>query len=115
MAKDALTVLREARELISDPKRWTQNHFARDRRGEFISPIHPEAVCFCAGGALAKVDGTSFHNSEAHSSAWEALRHASKSLFGNSDPADVNDELGHAAVLRMFDAAIASAEKEARS
>lgn len=109
MAKDALTVLREARELISDPKRWTTGFFAKDADGRDVWWDYSGAVCWCAIGALNKVAGAP----EPHTAARKALRIGSERAFGETDPTLVNDGLGHVAVLRMFDAAIAFAEKEA--
>lgn len=110
MAKDALTVLREARELISDPKRWTRGAFARDVEGTRVRSAADEAVCWCAIGAYNRAAGGT-----KQLEAFRLLQRASDDLFGKDDPAEVNDEMDHAAVLRMFDAAIASAEKEAQS
>ncbi len=48
----ALEKFKAARELLSDPKRWTRYTSARDIDGEPISALHPKAVCFCFHGAL---------------------------------------------------------------
>lgn len=45
---DTLTVLRSARKLLSDPKRWTKGHYAQ--RNE-------DGACYCALGALRAAVG----------------------------------------------------------
>lgn len=111
MSKSALTVLREARELISDPKRWTQGAFARNASGCKTGILHADATCWCTAGALLKVS-EGFKDEVGQANDFldvAACQISSLGLVG------VNDELGHSAVLRMFDAAIASAEKEAQA
>jgi hypothetical protein len=62
-AFDTLPTLRAARALISDPRRWTQGQDqplfkgARDAQGRDCWPCDPEAVSWCATGAIAKVEG----------------------------------------------------------
>lgn len=114
MSKSALTVLREARELISDPKRWTTQGYARDSQGEFTSALSVRAVCWCAEGAVLRSASDPEKCFVPFDILNEVARRIPKKTSGNQIVA-VNDELGHAAVLRMFDAAIASAEKEAQA
>ena len=45
--------LREAAAAVD--KGWARGSFALDRDGGVISATHPEAVCWCAIGALQKV------------------------------------------------------------
>lgn len=52
----------KAWELIADPKRWTQERFARDATGSWVHPESGSAVCWCAKGALLSTyRGKSFH------------------------------------------------------
>lgn len=97
--------LRIGRRLIQSFDGWTQGTFARDATGASVSALDENAVCFCALGALRNVNGAS--------SASEYLWDAADKLFQTS-PIAVNDDIGHAAVLQMYDAAIAAAEAEAR-
>lgn len=53
MGKRAV-VLRNARELISDPTRWTKGAFARDREGTAVPVSLQSAQSFCAMGACMK-------------------------------------------------------------
>ena len=95
----ALEQLRDARALITDPAQWTEHTYARDRYGRAVDPCQPEAVCWCAYGALDR------QGADECSDAREYLRAAAEVLF-DSFPACVNDDDGHAAVLRMYDRAI---------
>lgn len=42
------------KELFSDPSRWTQGAFARDKDGNEVSPRSRKAVCWCLEGATEK-------------------------------------------------------------
>lgn len=101
----ALEQLRTARELLSDPTKWTRGEYARDRYGDAVPSAHAEAVCWCAYGALDRAGAGQFGD------AREYLRGAADKLF-DSFPACVNDEQGHADVLRMYDRAIELAEAQ---
>lgn len=45
-----------ARQLISDPRKWTKHAWARDARGEPCAPGDEAATCFCARGAIYYID-----------------------------------------------------------
>lgn len=47
--------LTQTRDLISDPKNWTQNTFARNKYGDPVPFFYKSAVCFCSIGALKRV------------------------------------------------------------
>ena len=94
-----------ARALIADPTRWTRYRLARTDTGKPVEVANPAACRFCAVGAIARVTGRrpvsgdeSYH-----------LSRAAHRLFGQ-DIVNVNDILGHAEVLRVYDEAIASAK-----
>ena len=100
-----LEILKKARELISDPSRWTQGTYARNSNGsqEFI--MSPAAVCFCTIGAVRRVCGD------------KSYGHALFSLAARlPDPplelSDFNDAPNrtHAEVLALFDKAIKAEE-----
>lgn len=100
----AVEALKAARELISDPKRWTQHHFSATTDGTPCDSQDPDARRFCALGAILRVRGVPLH-------ADRYLDEAGKKLFGmNVD--QVNDTLQHDDVLQMFDKAIQLAEAE---
>lgn len=97
-------ILRAARELISDPARWTKGACARDRKGEpLYAGYDPQAVRWCAFGAVEKIGRT---NRERFA-AVDVLNKASYSWL----PA-VNDNEGREAVISVYDRAIALAEQE---
>lgn len=98
--KDALIA---ARDLISDPKRWTQGVLARDSNGNNDSVYGETACSFCASGALLRVSRGFFT---------EAIR--ALMVADGQDPNDLeaptvpifNDTHTHAEVLALFDRAI---------
>lgn len=92
--------LREAKALISDPKRWCQGSYGKTADGEITLAKDPKAVAWCAVGACKKVGAMS-----------SILLAAADVLCEESD-IYVNDTLGHEATLEMFDLAIELAEKE---
>lgn len=98
-------VLQDAREVIADENRWTQNAWARDADGHDINEHKPEATCFCLLGALSVAAG-----------AWDSpiYRDAEKVLekIGVERPSTWNDAYGrtHAEVIDLLDRAIASLE-----
>ena len=98
-------VLTEARELISDPKRWTQGLYARDVRGNYTKWNSPEAACWCSAGAIAKVVGASTDSDIEYDPI--AKRAIKKLMYGiNSSIYKFNDSHTHAEVLTAFDKVI---------
>lgn len=51
----AIQTIIDARELISDPKKWTKGTDARNEKGDSVPSNAKDAVCFCMNGALARV------------------------------------------------------------
>lgn len=99
-------ILRAARALIADPLHWTTASMARDERGVPTYPRSRHAVCWCALGALAQ-QHYSLTTANAEN---EALCVAALELFGTRAIGSINDRHGHAAVLAVYDAAIAKAD-----
>lgn len=95
----ALEILKAAREKISIPEAWTQGTFARRADGHITTTTHPDAVCWCAAGAIHAVCPAE-HRGEAYREATVALR----SVVGAIAP--FNDAATHDEVLAAFDAAI---------
>lgn len=105
--KTKLEVLKEARELISVPERWTQDSSARDSYGEPVGPHSKYAVCWCSTGAIDKSCGGELGGLDLYRSATTSLREPMKL------PVIIyNDNHTHAEVLSMFDEAIRIAEME---
>jgi hypothetical protein len=98
-----LETLKAARQLITDPAKWTQGWFARNAAGENVNALSQSAVCFCALGALDKFNAVP----------------ATIDAITRQLPSDLvtiskfNDTHTHAEVLALFDAAIAELEGEA--
>lgn len=102
-----LELLQRARARIADVSHWTQFRFAESWDGEPTDPCSPESDKWCAWGALLKED-----ESESNSLS----SHAAKVLARNCPPSCpqtiwVNDRLGHEAVLKVYDRAIAELER----
>ena len=105
---DTVEILIQALGIISNPERWTQGTFARDITGDSRSYLSYAAVRFCAAGAIFKCirwDGA-FPVRAIQYLDEAALQMASSNSVG------VNDKLGHAAVIRMFERAIELARVE---
>lgn len=94
-------VLIAARAVIADPKNWTKGSFAKDANGHKRYAIAPEAVCWCALGAVMRVGA----NDVLFGAACYWLDGAAGTWMGG-----YNDAHTHAEVLEVFDRAIASAE-----
>lgn len=104
----AAEILRAARLKLSDRSRWTTAFLARNANGERVSCRSPEAVCFCAYGALkAETPGPTDECWVAESFLESAATEVDPMTNG---PADINDNLGYEAVIKMYDIAIAKAE-----
>lgn len=103
--------LRAARDLISNPARWTHGVIARDADDRPVYyPLDPAACSWCAVGAVRCAVGVSD----------ERLDHAIMALTAHLDENDTlsiasfNDTHGHAAVLDLFDRTIADLERDER-
>jgi glycogen synthase len=105
----AKEILVQARELISDENHWTVKGLARNKDHAFVAPSSNQATCWCAMGAICKVDtmpGWDFENlsSVALRASWHLDEVAERYCFASIT--NVNDHRGHAAVLAVFDEAI---------
>lgn len=117
---EAAEILKAARELISDPAHWLQNDFAADAAGIETESGMPDAVCFCAYGALNRVthtpDGMSIHL-DGKLPRDVAIR-TLIDVIGGREPhalAEFNDEHSHAEILSVFDKAIEFIESGANA
>lgn len=93
---------RVARALITNPAHWTQRADARTVEGLSVHPSDPRAVCYCGIGACERI---------AAGNTLRELKYVADQIYGLSI-VDVNDTIGHTAVLRMFDRAIELAHEE---
>lgn len=99
----SVELLKAARAKIADPKHWTRYRLARNARGNEVRPTNKRAVCWCAHGALRAVGIPLYAPEEI------LLFEAAGELF-KLEPYAVNDQRGHAAILGVYDLAIAKAE-----
>ena len=112
--RDPLAALRQARALIAEEASWTRSAPARRVRAprargpakwEPCAATDPSARRWCAAGALCAVSGR-----RRSAPGFAFLEAASLRLFGvGIGRANDDRRLGHADVLRCFDAAIAAA------
>jgi hypothetical protein len=99
-----LQIIERAKELIQDERHWCRGYLAVDDFGVSADPTASEAVKRCALGALVAA-GYQLTNNKvwAHELGSNALR----PLCGSNTIVLTNDHRGHAAVLSLFDGAIA--------
>lgn len=107
--KTALDILKAARELLSDAKRWGKHLTASDSWGNSVSPTSPSAHCWCVYGAIEKARSSMDDNDRAEVLLAKYLppKETGISTF--------NDRLttSHADILALFDRAIAAEERRA--
>ena len=120
-----LEILEKSKNLILDKKNWTRITFARDKDNRSVSPVNPEAVCFCALGALSKIcdcknviesnESISCGGREAYyylcMAANKIVVEGGRKFDGSNPVSWVNDVLHHQDVLDMYDSAIELAKK----
>jgi hypothetical protein len=99
------TALQRAQALIVSKRRWTTGEFAQDVAGHSIPVCHPEAVRFCAMGALWR---TTCIAGQVESPG-ELYMDSLAAEYGKDSGSEVNDWDGHAAVMRLYDLAISAA------
>jgi hypothetical protein len=96
-----------ARVMIRTPETWTTGYYAIDPAGLPIHPSEPLACRFCAFGAAQRV--TQCRNLTPATPRYVRVRAAlntSASALFSMHMNEVNEKLGHAAVLSVYDAAI---------
>lgn len=107
MIDATLHALVAIRTLIADPEDWTLGAWSRDESGCIVSTGSPVACRFCVEGArfFVCVD----FNDDAVEEVQDTITDASKALYGANEVV-VNDKLGHTAIMRVLDHAIATRE-----
>ena len=107
--RQIVSTLKKARKLIEKPENWCQGAFARDGRGAATDVGSRDACRWCARGAIRE---NTRDNWMLESLAFEALVLAVPKGTSMNSPVLFNDEPGrkHAAVLRLFDKALAKLE-----
>ena len=92
-------ILIAARAKIADKTNWCQENSAVNSHRIPVHPTNSNACAWCALGALEAA-------SPPHSYGSNLLYEAAYATHGLRSVVEVNDALGHAAVLQMYDAAI---------
>lgn len=109
-----VTILKQARQLISNPEAWTQKRAARDAEGKAVHWSCSSAVSFCAIGAINRtVVLLHPEGGRRDDAAWRVIDGAHNYLQKATPSVSValyNDEHTHEEVLAMFDKAIALAK-----
>lgn len=107
----ASEILTQARELLSDEKRWNQGYYALNESKAHREAEDVDAVCFCSLGALAKVAGRTTGN---YVNSGPDVDYLVKAVKGRhaSDVVIFNDSHDHAEVIEAFDKAIELAQKD---
>lgn len=104
--------LRAMRARLDDLGRWTAGAMARDARSAMVMPASPEAVCWCIIGAyyveVERYDPTDPEQADQRRyvsvSLLRALHSSAKRLYNDKEGLpNVNDVLGHRAVLAVLD------------
>lgn len=95
--------LREARALIE--RGWTQEYYARGKSGKGVDALGRHAVCFCATGALRRVNRIEWDNCEERGLLRKAV--GRNIIDWNDHPKRTQAE-----VLAAFDKAIELAEAQ---
>ena len=103
-------VLIEARELISDPERWSQRGYACDARGQTTMWDSPKAVSWCAFAAIRKAAGAVPENRREHNALVERAQDKLARVIGGRGVFWFNTSHTHAEVLAAFDRTIAEGE-----
>ena len=107
----AVAALKKAKRWLMMPGHWCKGAIARDAKGYEVADVSsPACVKRCAVGA-ARWQGEKAmarYYIEGH------VHGAARALYGKS-AADVNDENGLKAVLKVYDQAIEYAKKAAKS
>lgn len=110
-----------ARDKIIDPTSWTVDFMAINADDKMVSPFDKSAVCFCAVGSLRFVTNTPDNKKDQidnpnryiiYERTMSYLSEAAMKLFKTHYPTNVNDEIGHEAVIAMYNEAIRLVEKE---
>ena len=96
-------VLRRAREIISDPTKWTQGTYARDKYGHRAEPDSPAASRWDALGAITRASKELGVREGIGAGSVDRLITIAKGPVST-----INDNQGHAAVLALFDKALSS-------
>ncbi len=91
----------KVRELLSDPSRWTQGTFARNRNGIPTSSNAPDACKWCLLGAIRKC----YPEEGDYGKSWRKLKDAVYEYTGTDLAAVFNDTAKHEDILKVLEIA----------
>jgi len=98
-------IIERARKLIQDESQWCRGYLAVDAHGDSADPISREAVRRCALGALI---AATYQLTNNRSWGYELALSALRPICGSNTVVLTNDHRGHAAILTLFDEAMAA-------
>jgi hypothetical protein len=101
-AMTTLEVLVAARELISEPSRWTQGEYAKDAVGNSVTAISEYACCWCSVGAICKIQNDLFPTNPLEDALEAAIHVIGLKRF----TVEFNDNHNHQQVMELWDKAI---------
>lgn len=107
MSKTPKTVLKDAREFLTEPKRWIKGDLFQNGKGEAVT--RPAATCACLTGAL--LIGSGGTATPERRDAFDGSVKLLEALTSETLLADFNDRptTTHADVLAVLDKAIENA------
>jgi len=97
-------IIERAKELIQDERHWCRGYLGINASGDSADPTTGEAVRRCALGALV---AAAYHVTNDRIWAYELALNVLRPLCGSNAVVLTNDHRGHAAVLALFDEAMA--------
>ncbi len=100
-----LQIVERAKDLIQDQSHWCRGYLAVDADGNSADPTGSEAVKRCALGTLL---AAAYQLTNSQDKSCELATNALRPLCGSNKVVLVNDYRGHAAILALFDDAIAA-------
>lgn len=97
--------LKEARDWFADPKHFCTDDFAQDANGNGLNYDlqSPNVARVCIQGAIARALGYEYGADLWDSGVGQRLESVAERHFDGFETAYVNNVLGHAAALRLFD------------
>ena len=98
-------IIEKAKELIQDERHWCKGSLGIDASGESADPTTRKAVRRCAFGALI---AAAYQLTDSRAQSYELAVNALRPLCGSNTVVLTNDHRGHAAVLALFDEAMAA-------
>ena len=104
-------ILTESKALIANKEHWCARYTALDKNGQVTWKSGPDAVRWCALGALGKTVSTMPHRRNYHAvNMAESLLWACAEENYSMGVSRVNDARGHKEVMYLYDAAISRAK-----